>query len=379
MRARSRIAVTLAVVSAAAWSACTAAVSRQPASYTAPRTADGVPDLNGVWQALNTANYDIQSHPARPAPAIVPAPPRLGAPGLVRATRTDLQGVWRYEGAIPLERPAQLAGRTSLTAAEVEQRQQIEKEQAAKRLAGYEGAAVGRRSVAESPIRGNEYNSFWQDHGRPRQVSNRTSLIVDPPDGRLPYTPEAKKAEARGSALWSGSFRIVSGSGYWRALPHRRCHRHDVAGAQRRPQPNRAESGLRDHPPRGVSRSPCDSGRWVRRRGCGGLSSKRFARQWTLARNHPAVVWRRVRPMGRRHACRRYHELHRPDQLRVGEHLGAAVRVAASCGAPQADRREYARVHHHRRRPCDVCKTVDGRDSNHQAAGRHTDLRVRLS
>jgi hypothetical protein len=114
----------------------------------------------------------------------------------------DLQGVWRYEGAIPLERPAQLAGRESLTEKEVAERQQREQEQAANRLAGQEGAAVGRRSVGESPIRGNEYNSFWQDHGRPRQVSSRTSLIVDPADGRLPFTDDARKAEARASARY---------------------------------------------------------------------------------------------------------------------------------------------------------------------------------
>jgi hypothetical protein len=114
----------------------------------------------------------------------------------------DLQGVWRYEGAIPLERPRQLEGRASLTAQEVAEQERVEKEQAAKRLEGLEGAAVGRRSVAESPIRGNEYNSFWQDHGRPRQISNRTSLIVDPPDGQLPFTPDAKKAEARSAARY---------------------------------------------------------------------------------------------------------------------------------------------------------------------------------
>ena len=114
----------------------------------------------------------------------------------------DLQGVWRYEGAIPLERPSQLEGRDTLTAEEVAARERVEKEQEAKRLEGVEGTAVGRRSTAESPIRGNEYNSFWQDHGRPRQVSNRTSLIVDPPDGQLPFTPNAKKAEARAAARY---------------------------------------------------------------------------------------------------------------------------------------------------------------------------------
>ena len=34
--------------------------------YKASRTADGKPNLNGVWQVLNTANWDLQTHAARP-------------------------------------------------------------------------------------------------------------------------------------------------------------------------------------------------------------------------------------------------------------------------------------------------------------------------
>jgi hypothetical protein len=114
----------------------------------------------------------------------------------------DLQGVWRYEATMPLERPRNLAGKAFLTDEEVAQKEAVERDQEAKRLAGEEGTAVGRQSVAESPIRGNEYNSFWQDHGRPRKVYNRTSLIVEPPDGRLPFTPDAQKAEARSAARY---------------------------------------------------------------------------------------------------------------------------------------------------------------------------------
>jgi len=90
MRARSRIAVTLASIAGVVVSACTTPVSTQSASYAPARTANGTPDLNGIWQALNTANYDIQAHPARPALAIVPALPRTGTPGLSRATRVDV-------------------------------------------------------------------------------------------------------------------------------------------------------------------------------------------------------------------------------------------------------------------------------------------------
>ena len=114
----------------------------------------------------------------------------------------DLQGVWRYEATVPLERPKGLEGKESLTDKEVAERERVEQEQAAQRLVGAEGAAVGRRSIAESPIRGNEYNSFWQDHGRPRRVYKQTSLIVDPPDGRIPYAPDGQKAEARSAARY---------------------------------------------------------------------------------------------------------------------------------------------------------------------------------
>src|SRR5215467_15191424 len=62
------------------------------AAYRAPRTTDGKPDLNGIWQALNEANYDLEAHMARPAMALsagpygsVPAKPvlALGAVGSV--------------------------------------------------------------------------------------------------------------------------------------------------------------------------------------------------------------------------------------------------------------------------------------------------------
>jgi hypothetical protein len=109
----------------------------------------------------------------------------------------DFQGVWRYEAVIALERPARFAGRELLTDAEIAQLEQTEKDQEANRLAGVEGEAVGRQSVAASPIRGNEYNSFWQDHGRPRRVYKQTSLITDPRDGFRIRLTRRKQTRAR--------------------------------------------------------------------------------------------------------------------------------------------------------------------------------------
>jgi hypothetical protein len=70
------------LLAAAAGAAVTALVSisiapvsgQQAPAYRAPRGADGHPDLNGIWQALNEANYDIEMHMARPALQTRPGP-----------------------------------------------------------------------------------------------------------------------------------------------------------------------------------------------------------------------------------------------------------------------------------------------------------------
>jgi len=60
------------LLSAAIFTAALAA--GQTTAYRAPRADGGKPDLNGIWQALNEANYDLQAHLARPAMALRPGP-----------------------------------------------------------------------------------------------------------------------------------------------------------------------------------------------------------------------------------------------------------------------------------------------------------------
>jgi hypothetical protein len=62
-----------------------------PAAYRAPRTADGKPNLNGIWQAMNTANWDIEAHSAQPSPI-----KDLGATGAIPGGAGIVEG-----GTIP--------------------------------------------------------------------------------------------------------------------------------------------------------------------------------------------------------------------------------------------------------------------------------------
>src|SRR5437868_8631703 len=60
-----------------------AAPAAQAPAYRAPRTKDGKPDLNGIWQAVNSANWDLEGHGAAPGPfwqlgAEFAVPPGLG-------------------------------------------------------------------------------------------------------------------------------------------------------------------------------------------------------------------------------------------------------------------------------------------------------------
>jgi hypothetical protein len=104
----------------------------------------------------------------------------------------DLQGNWTNGTLTPLERPAEFAGKAFLTESEA-----IEYE---KRLAGQNNR--DRRDGSAEADLARAYNEFWFERGTKVVPNRRTSLIVDPPDGRIPpLTPEAqKKAAARAEA-----------------------------------------------------------------------------------------------------------------------------------------------------------------------------------
>jgi hypothetical protein len=93
----------------------------------------------------------------------------------------DLQGVWSNQTPTPLERPDALAGKTTLSEQEATE---FEKTSLERLLTVF---------TREVPISG-ELNEIWLETAKGRVPPGRgTSLIVDPPDGKVPFTTEGQK------------------------------------------------------------------------------------------------------------------------------------------------------------------------------------------
>ena len=125
---------------------------------------------------LRAALIAVVASAAIPGSAQKPTPPVTpwGAP--------DLQGVWDFRSLTPMERPKELAGKDVFTNQEA---------------ATFAKDSIRRRSRdLDTSGRVVPYNDFWFDEGS-KVTSQRTSLIEDPADGRMPpLTPDAEQKRA---------------------------------------------------------------------------------------------------------------------------------------------------------------------------------------
>ena len=115
----------------------------------------------------------------------------------------DLQGGWSYSTLTPLERPAELAGKEVFTDEEaaVFIEQTLYKRNADRRDEDGSRGGIVNGTVQTSDL-ARAYNQFWFDRGTMIIGTKRTSLIVDPTDGKLPaLTPDAKKRLADRAAV----------------------------------------------------------------------------------------------------------------------------------------------------------------------------------
>ena len=104
--------------------------------------------------------------------------PKAWIPARTPDGQPDLQGVWINATLTPFERPAELAGKATITAQEAAE---LERRASAN--------SVDRPPPAGDP---GGYNQLWGDGGTTWLSTRQTSLVVDPPDGRVPVKPAAE-------------------------------------------------------------------------------------------------------------------------------------------------------------------------------------------
>ncbi|MEO8678545.1 MAG: hypothetical protein ABI665_05835, partial [Vicinamibacterales bacterium] len=109
----------------------------------------------------------------------------------------DLQGIWTNATITPLERPRALADKTQLTD---EEAAALEKRIADQRVA----------TDKFGPLDAGSYNRFWYDDGTKVLSTRQTSLVVDPPDGRVPVRPSAEARRDDYAARNSDSYEFMS-------------------------------------------------------------------------------------------------------------------------------------------------------------------------
>src|SRR5256712_4541665 len=120
--------------------------------------------------------------------------------GQTKALRTadgqpDLQGIWSFATITPMERPADLAAKEFFTPKEaVDYEKEIRQRNNMDRRDGTAEADVTRA-----------YNDFWWDRGTQVVKTRRTSLVIDPSDGKIPQlTAAAKERQAERQAVNRG-------------------------------------------------------------------------------------------------------------------------------------------------------------------------------
>ena len=138
-----------------------------------------------------------------------------GAAGLQRTPdgRPDLQGAWSFATITPLERPSEYSGREFLTDEEVAS---LNEDAATRASSGRREELSAQRDVDLA------YDQFWWDRGT---SDGRTSLIVDPADGRIPFT-----VEGRDRIDLRRSLRDRPARGPEDRSPGERCVHHTKAG-----------------------------------------------------------------------------------------------------------------------------------------------------
>jgi hypothetical protein len=110
--------------------------------------------------------------------------------------KPDLTGIYSFSTVTPLQRPEALAGKATLTDEEAAAFEASENTRLNRDLFDPEKGQPSAGYPPRSQGGVLSYNEFWYERGNKLTRDRRTSLIVDPPDGRIPFTDAARRRVA---------------------------------------------------------------------------------------------------------------------------------------------------------------------------------------
>jgi hypothetical protein len=140
------------------------------------------------------------------APLPAAAQSKAPIPSRTPDGKPNLEGVYSFSTITPLQRPDALAGKDTLTEEEAAAFEASENKRLNRDLfdpiKGQPSAGYAPR--AEGGVL--SYNEFWYERGNRLTKDKRTSLIVDPPDGRIPFTEAARRRNAERTQVSNSGF-----------------------------------------------------------------------------------------------------------------------------------------------------------------------------
>ena len=139
------------------------------------------------------------------APLPAAAQAKASKPPRTPDGKPSLEGTFNFATITPLQRPQSLAGKTVLTDEERAAFETAENTRQNRDLFDPEKGApsAGYPSRADGGVL--SYNEFWYERGNKMTEDKRTSLVTDPPDGRVPLKPEvAKRSAQNGRDMYAG-------------------------------------------------------------------------------------------------------------------------------------------------------------------------------